>query len=77
MRSENKVQDKKAENSESESKADLENVKSDYFIQKIFDYFKRLKVLQIIQCNKKIQKRLNININDYKYYSENLTPIEI
>ena len=77
MGSENKSQDKKAEIKQSESKFDLENIKSDYFIQKIFDHFKRLKLLQIVQCNKKIQKRLNININDYKYYSEILTPIEI
>ena len=31
----------------------------------------------IIKCNKKIQNRLNINIKDYKEYSEIYTPIEI
>ena len=38
---------------------------------------KRNKSLSIIKYNKKIQKRLNINIKDYKEYSEIYTSIEI
>ena len=35
------------------------------------------KSLQIFQYNKKLQNRLNLDINDYKEYSETFTPIEI
>ena len=38
---------------------------------------KRNKSLNIIKYNKKLQKRLNININDYKEYSELYSSIEI
>ena len=32
---------------------------------------------QIVKYNKRIQNRLNLDINDYKEYSETFTPIEI
>ena len=35
------------------------------------------KVLYIIRCNKQIQPRLNLDINDYKEYSESFSSIEI
>ena len=38
---------------------------------------KKNKSLQIMKYNKKLQKRLNININDYKDYSQLYSPIEI
>ena len=43
----------------------------------LFNNLKRKKVLNIVKINKNIKKRLNININDYKEYSEAFTPIEI
>ena len=55
----------------------LQNLKSDYFIQKFFDYIHKRKSLEIIKYNKNIQKRMNININDYKEYSEKYSSIEI
>ena len=55
----------------------LNDLKSDYFIQKIFDYINKKKSLEIIRCNKNIQKRMNININNYKEYSEKYSSIEI
>ena len=55
----------------------LNNIKSDYFIQKIFNYFGKIKILEIIKPNKQIQKRLNLSFKDYKEYSETFTPIEI
>ena len=48
----------------------LNNLKSDYFIQKLFDYIYKRKSLEIIKCNKNIQKRINVNINNYKEYYE-------
>ena len=57
--------------------ADFTNIKSDYFLQKLFNYLSKYKLLDIIKYNKKIQKRIHVNINDYQNYSEKFTPIEI
>jgi len=46
----------------------LKKLKSDYFIQKVFNYMTEGKTLEIIKYNKSIQKRINININNYKDY---------
>ena len=59
------------------SKDELKNLKSDYFLQKICDYLQSKKSLEIFKYNKKIQKRLNIKINNYKEYSEIYSSIEI
>ena len=59
------------------SKDEIKNLKSDYFLQKICDYLQSKKSLEIFKYNKKIQKRLNININNYKEYSEIYSSIEI
>ena len=56
---------------------DFDNLKSDYFLRKLFDILKENKSLNIIKYNKKLQKRLNININDYKEYSELYSSIEL
>ena len=55
----------------------LHNIKSDYFIQKIFNYFGKIKSFKIIKPNKQLQHRLNLSIKDYKEYSGTFTPIEI
>ena len=55
----------------------LENIKSNYFLQRIFNTLKRNKLLEIIKHNKKLKNRLNITIKDYKEYYEYCTPIEI
>ena len=47
----------------------FESLKSDYFLRKIFENLIKKKTLQLINYNKKIQNRVNININDYKEYS--------
>ena len=55
----------------------LRNLKSDYFIQKFFGYISKRKYLEAIRYNKSIQKRINININHYKAYSEEYSSIEL
>ena len=55
----------------------LRKLKSDYFIQKFFGYMPERKLLETIRYNKSIQKRINININHYKAYSETKTSIEL
>ena len=59
------------------SKNKFINLKSDYFIQKLFDYMEKRISLKIIKCNMNIQKRLNININNYKDFSEKFSSIEL
>ena len=54
-----------------------ENIKSDYFLQKLFNNLVKKKLLDIIKYNNNIKKRLFININDYKEYSEEFSTIEI
>ena len=55
----------------------LITIKSDYFIQKLFNYIQNKISLKIIKNNINIQKRLNININNYKKFSEKFSSIEI
>ena len=55
----------------------LRNLKSDFFIQKFFGYMPKRKSLETIRYNKSIQKRINININHYKAYSEEYSSIEL
>ena len=59
------------------SKNKFVNFKSDYFIQKLFDYMEKRISLKIIKCNINLQKRLNININNYKEFSELYSSIEL
>ena len=55
----------------------LESLKSDYFLQKLYDIMPKKKKLEIDKYNKKVQNRLYLGIKDYKEYSETFTPIEI
>ena len=59
------------------SKDEIKKLKSDYFLQKICDFLLRKKSLEIFKYNKKIQKRLNISIKNYKEHSEMYSSIEI
>ena len=68
------------ENEESVSiklKNKFTEIKSDYFLERVFNYMHKVAKLKIIKNNKNIQKRLKININDYKEYSEIYSSIEI
>ena len=53
------------------------NIKSKYICKKIFNLLKERKSLEIIKYNKNIKKRLDINTNNYKEYSEKYSSIEI
>ena len=46
----------------------LGNIKSNYILQEITKKIKEKKILKIIKYNKKVQKRLNKDINNYKFY---------
>ena len=59
------------------SKVDLGNIKSNYMLKILFNCMKKNISLIIVKYNKKLQKRLNLNINSYKDYSQLYSPIEI
>ena len=57
----------------------FENLKSNYILKKKFSHFEQNKGLNIIKYNKQLQKRFDLNINDYKRCScivIELIPIE-
>ena len=47
----------------------LENIKSVYFIKIVFFYMNERRKLKIIEYNKILQKKIDININNYKSFS--------
>ena len=55
----------------------LNNIKADYFLKNVFNNLEKKRTLNIVKYNKNLMKRINININDYKEYSEIYTLIEI
>ena len=65
----NKIKDQK-ESQLISSNNILRYIKSNFILKKFFDYLNKRKSLEIIKYNKNIQKRMNININNYKEYSE-------
>ena len=58
------------------SSAKLGNIKSKFILKLLFNHLERKKILDIVKYNS-IKKRININIDDYKEYSENYSSIEI
>ena len=63
--------------SEIKIKCNLDNIKTDYLLQKVMNNLTKKETLEIVKYNKKIKERLNININDYKEYCEKYSSIEI
>ena len=53
------------------------NIKSNYILKQLFGIMSSRISLKIIKCNINIQKRLNININNYKDFSEKFSSIEL
>ena len=51
-------------------------IKSKIDFKKIFDYIQKNKSLKIIKYNSHIQKRLNIDINDYKLIMIEIIPVQ-
>ena len=48
----------------------MTNLKSDYFLRKLYDIMSKKKKLEIIRFNKKMQNRINLSVKDYKEYCE-------
>ena len=47
-----------------------EKIKSDYFLQKLYDNMTKKRKLEIVKYNKRIQNRINLSVKDYKEYCE-------
>ena len=77
MNPSNELSNKKTDSNKVESKDIFKNLKSDFFLQKIFYNLLKMKTLDIIKYNNNIKERINISIKDYKEYSEIYSPIEI
>ena len=77
MESGNLISKVKVEKNILRSAAKYEIIKAYYFLIKIFNNLNKGKTLNIVKYNKKIKERINININDYKEYSEKCSSIEI
>ena len=55
----------------------IAKINSKVILKKIFNHLQKKNFLKIIRLNKNIQNKLNLNINDYKKYSELYSSIEI
>ena len=77
MNSSSELSKEKTESNKIESKNILTNLKSNYILKKLFDYLLKKKTLDLIKHNKKMKGRININIQDYKNYSEIYSSIKI
>ena len=77
MNPSNKLSNEKTESNKVESKDIFKNLKSDYFLQLLFNNLMKKKSLDIMKYNKNIKNRINISIKDYKEYSEIYSSIEI
>ena len=75
MNSENKSEKEKLK--QEDIKLVFDNLKSDFFVEKLFNVLKKKKYLEILKYNKKLQNRINLSINDYKDYSKLFSSIEI
>jgi len=60
-----------------ESKNKFKNIKSKYILKIIFNHMEKVRTLKIIRFNINMRKRLNMNINDYKDYSEKFSSIKL
>ena len=54
-----------------------DNIKSNFIFKRTIDFIKKKKFLEIMKYNKKLKKRLNLTINDYKEFSKLYSSIEL
>ena len=66
----NKANKRKKQLKQNKSKGNLKNIKSTFILKKVLNNVPKNRWLDIIRHNKKIQNRLNLNINDYKEFCD-------
>ena len=59
------------------SKVAFENIKSNFILKQIFKIMKKNTLFKIVKINKKLLKKLDLNINDYKECSQFYSSIEV
>ena len=64
-------------NSENIPKNYIENIKSGFIFKKIFDNIKKVIKLNISKYNKSLQKKLNLEFDDFKDYAKFYSTIDI
>ena len=77
MNSLKKLNNKNKTIKQNKSKCKLENIKSKYISQKLFNYLHQRRQLKIIKYNKTISKRININTNSFKEGCKLYSSIEV
>ena len=77
MESSNLISKEKIKINQIKSISKYEKIKTDYFLEKVFNNLEKKKSLNLVKYNKNIKNRINININNYKEYSEKYSSIEI
>ena len=51
------------------NKADLSKISNIYILKSIFSYLNSKQILKFVQKNKKLQNKLEINVDNYKKHS--------
>ena len=46
----------------------LENIKSSYIVKIVFSYVDEKKKLKLVKCNKSLQRKIDISINNYIHF---------
>ena len=77
MESNNLISKEKIKINQIKSVDKYEKIKTDYFLEKVFNNLEEKKSLNLVKYNKNIKNRINIDINNYKEYSEKYSSIEI
>ena len=77
MESGNLISKIKVEKNQLKSATRYEKIKADYFLEIVFNNLKKGKTLNIVKYNENIKRRININTDDYKEYSEKYSSVEI
>ena len=66
MNNPKKSKERKILLNQSQLKLNIQNIKSNYFLKDVFNMTTENKSLLIAKCNKRLQNRINISINNYK-----------
>ena len=78
MESSNKAsKENNKENESAKPNPIIENIKSRYILSKIYGIMTQKKKLEIVRWNKRIQNILNLDIKNFKEYSQIFSSIEI
>ena len=62
---------------QSNTKILFESIKSNFILKKIMNIINKKKLLEIVKINKKLLEKLDLNINDYKEFTQLYSSIEI